>query len=262
MQEIASWHFDGNMEKATEAMGRLKYGMSKLYSLDDLPELPDEPNEDSAKAIVIAESKVLEGESVTFWSISDPDVVDPVAIPLPQWFKLPIDTIVLSWKREYEVWEDRKDKRHQQGKSELPPKSKLAYEKWLEATTKVLILDKKKQAVVKNPGMKSAATLRRTCLMLKVHPSIDANDLWIQAGDGKRWLLKLMRGENTLQDLDVPEEVDHFTGSCWEKHVYRQVCHIYIYIGRWFCTYVFIKATCHLNQSTCVEVVAFIFYLH
>ena len=67
--------------------------------------------------------------------------------------------------------------------------------------------------------------------MLKVHPSIDANDLWIQAGDGKRWLLKLMRGENTLQDLDVPEEVDHFTGSCWEKHVYRQVCHIYIYIG-------------------------------
>ena len=111
-------------------------------------------------------------------------------------------------RREHDVWEERKAKRHSLGKESLPPKSQQAYEQWLQGRTRLLILDKKKQAVVKNPAGKSAATLRRTCLMIHVHPSTSPDDLWVQAGDSK----KLMRGENNVKDLPVPEEVDHFTG--------------------------------------------------
>ena len=49
-------------------------------------------------------------------------------------------------------------------------------------------------------------------MLLVVRPSTDPDDLWIQAGDGKKWGLRLMSG-NTVPDAEVPEVVDHFPAS-------------------------------------------------
>ena len=81
---------------------------------------------------------------------------------------------------------------------------------------------------MKNAANKSQATLRKTCLMLVVHPAMDAADLWIKAGNDKKWNLRLMRGE-LVADSNVPAEVDHFSGDVfiillllllWCFHIY------------------------------------------
>ena len=209
LEEIAAWHFNNDIEATKNAMAYVRGGMSKLYSLDNVPDDP-QPISDSVSAE--ADDKPLQGESLTFWAISDPDAADAAPIPLPQWFQLPIDTILLTWKKENEIWNKRIEKRQEQGKSELAPKAKESYQEWLKASERVLVLDKKKEAVVKNPEKKSQSTLKRTCLALVVHPAVDPSDLWIRAGTGKKWTLKLLRGQ-TAYGTDLPAEVDHFPGG-------------------------------------------------
>ena len=86
-----------------------------------------------------------------------------------------------------------------------------AYNGWLEEPTRTLVLDKKRQAKVANVKDKSHTQLRKTCLMLVVHPALDPSDLWIQAGDGKKWNLQLLSGD-ALPPADLPPAVDHFPG--------------------------------------------------
>lgn len=209
MQKIAEWHFDNDLQAAELAMSQARDGMAKLYSLDDIPETP---SSELPEPQVEDDNIRLEGEAVTFWAIADPNAADAEPIPLPQWFQLPIDNIILTWKKEHEIWGQRLDKRIAQGKNELPPKAKLAYESWMSDSERVLVLDKSKQAVVKNPEKKSQATLKRTCIALVIHPAIDSNDLWIKAGTGKKWTLKLLRGMSAY-DTAIPAEIDHFAGG-------------------------------------------------
>ena len=228
IEQIADWHFNGDIQAAEDAMSRVRNGMAKLYSLDAVPDEPI-PSTDPA------EDKPLPGEAVTFWAIADPDAGDAAApIPLPQWFQLPIDSLLLTWKKEHEIWNKRLEKRQEQGKSELPPAAKAAHQAWMNDSERVLVLDKKKQAIVKNPEKKSQNTLKRTCLALVVHPSVDASDLWIKAGTGKKWALKLLRGES-INDIPIPAEVDHFPGG---RHVGVDL-YICIYIYKY--TYIYLR---------------------
>eukprot|EP00435_Cladocopium_sp_Y103_P063915 s202_g25.t1 len=209
---------DGDIEAAQQALSRCRNGMEKLYSLDKQFEDPaddDKDGEDEAHGAIA--DKPLEGESITYWAITNPDLVNPEPIPLPHWFSLPIDQTILIWKKEHQVWQRRLEKRSEQGKDSLPPKQNQCYQEWLKATERTLVLDKKKQAVVKNPASKSQATLRKTCLMLVVHPAVDAADLWIKAGNDKKWNLHLMRGEQ-VDNSNVPAEVDHFSGKIPLEH--------------------------------------------
>ena len=206
MEQLAQWRFDSDVSAAELAMSQTRNGMVKLYSLDAIPD--DPPQEiDGAEAEI-----PLEGETVTFWSISELGNKEAVPIPLPQWFQLPISNVILTWKKEREIWDKRLEKRRDQGHQDFAPKAKAAHEAWMNDREKVLILDKKKQALVKHPEKKSQATLRRTCLALVIHPATDPDDMWIKAGTGKKWALKLLRGES-IHDVAVPKEVDHFGGG-------------------------------------------------
>ena len=86
-----------------------------------------------------------------------------------------------------------------------------AYSACLESPTRVLFLDKNRKAMVTNVSAKIKTQHRKSCLMLVVHPSVDPKDLWIKAGDGKQWSLRLLEGR-AIPDVQVPAEVDFFSG--------------------------------------------------
>ena len=152
MEQIAAWHFNNDVDAAETAMSRTRAGMTKLYSLD---EVPDHHCQDPEAAGNDEEdNRPLQGESVTFWAIADASLSDPTPIPLPSWFRLPIDNVILTWKREKDIWNKRLETRRNQGKLELAPKAKQAHEAWKSMPERVLVLDKQKQAVVKNPEKK------------------------------------------------------------------------------------------------------------
>ena len=242
MEEMAAWHFHNDIEKAETALSRLKRGMQKLYSLDD--DISTHTVEDDSGAQGDVANAPLEGETMTFWAIQaiDNENVDPV--PLPSWFQLPIDNILLTWKKENDIWKSRLEKRLKQGKADYTPKQKEAFVAWKKMDEKILVLDKKKQAVVKNPETKSKATLKRTCMALVLHPSEDPEELWIRAGTGQKWTLKLLRG-NVQHDAPIPAGMDHFEGAgyqlffCMCMHIHTYI-HIYIYIKMYIYIYIYI----------------------
>ena len=211
LQQIADWRTDGNLEVAKDLMSRTEAGMQALYSLDDVCEdgPADDDDDDHEKAPI--QDELLDGEQVTYWAISQPGEENPQPIPLPDWFRVPIDHLILTWRREHHTWQKRIAKRQEQGKDSLTPKMHTAYQEWLKTPERTLILDKKRHSVVKNPGSKSKPWLKRNCLMLVVHPSVESKDLWITAGNNKKWDLRLMRGV-PVSDDNLPAEVDHFSG--------------------------------------------------
>ena len=209
MEQVANWHHGGDLDAAKEAMSYVRGSMKHLYQLDEIPAVDPEP--EHQEQIVAAESCTLEGETHQFWAISDPDIQESDPIPLPEWFQLPIDTTLLTWKREKEIWEERKSKREAQGFDSLAPKMQAAYNEWMSNPTRVLVLDKKKKAQVLRPGKKSQNQLKKTCLMLMLHPSLEASNLWIRSGTGKQWSLRLLEGQS-IPNVAVPDEVDHFSG--------------------------------------------------
>lgn len=208
LEKISEWHHGGDMEAATDAMSRVKGAMHHLYNLDEIPSV--DPN-DQKELVAAAESSTLEGELHQFWAISDPDEPISEPIPLPSWFHLPIDNVLLTWKREHFVWEERKAKREAHGYDTLAPKMKKKYDQWLASPTRLLVLDKKRKAQVVHPAKKSQSHLKKTCLLLVLHPSMNPADLWIRSGEGKQWRLRLLEGQK-VPEVGIPEVMDHFSG--------------------------------------------------
>ena len=223
LEEMAAWHFNNDIKEAEAAMSRLKKGMAHLYSLDsDITH--DRQQKDSEVHDADADAP-LEGETATFWAIQafNNEKADPV--PLPSWFQLPIDNLILTWKKENEIWNKRFEKRLEQGKDQLAPKQNAAHEAWKKTQERILVLDKKKEATVKNPEKKKLTNLKKTCLALVIHPSDDPCDLWIKAGTGQKWALKLLRG-SVLNDAPIPEGMDHFAGVGYKRNccTCMQIC--------------------------------------
>ena len=220
LQQVADWHHNGDLNAAQEQLSRTKDGMSNLYNVVTLDTEDKDPDQEAQPLADIP----LHGETVTYWAISDPDVANFQPITLPKWFQFPIDSICLTWKKEKQLWQNRfKRRQEQQGKDTLAPKSQQAYEEWVKTQERVLVLDKKKEAVVKNPGSRSEATLKRNCILLTVHPSTDPDDLWIKSGNGKKWSLKLLQGEK-IEDVALPKEVDHFGGLVLHVCILAHAC--------------------------------------
>ncbi len=170
--------------------------------------------------VEIAQSKQLEGQTFSFWTISDPTNVEAKPIPLPGWFRAPIDKAILLWQRESFRWEKVISDRLLQGK-ELTPKQQHAYNEWKSNETRSIVLDKKKQAQVVNLASKAMSSLKKTCLMVVIHMSTDASGLHISTGSGKLWKLQLLQGVEPISD-QVPAEVDHFQGYCFVKALSKE----------------------------------------
>ena len=74
--------------------------MLDLCHLDAAPEV--DTDKDSA-LVSLATSNTLQGETHTWWAITDPEDSQPTPVASPSWFQLPIDEVILTWKREHDV---------------------------------------------------------------------------------------------------------------------------------------------------------------
>lgn len=214
IENLADWYYGGDVEAAKAGLEATPGRMAELCRIDDIPNVDCSAEREQVE---IAQSKQLEGQTFSFWTISDPTHVEAKPIPLPGWFKAPIDKAILLWQRESYRWEKVISDRLLQGK-ELAPKQHLAYNEWKSNETRSIVLDKKKQAQVVNLGSKTTSTLKKTCLMLVIHMSKDASGLHISTGSGKLWKLQLLQGVEPISD-QVPAEVDHFEGYCFAMWV-------------------------------------------
>ena len=208
MEQVASWYFNDNIEAAKEALSSTPGAMASLCKLDEIPDVDCTAEETQ---VVQAESSMLDGELSRIWAIEDPEVTDPVPIGLPSWFTTPIDKAVLLWRQEASKWDERIQKRHADGKDSLTPAMQRLYDKWLEDTTRSIVLDKRKEVEVKNLGDQSISKLQKHCVLLVIHMSTTSEDLRIKSGSGKLWKLKLLEG-TISSGKAIPDEVDHFEG--------------------------------------------------
>ena len=116
-------------------MKRTPGAMSKLLSMDSLPEVGDD--ESKKQQLKQAESTRLPGESMSRWCVMKPDTSASSSsssapsskpVPLPDWFKIPLDRTISIWKAEKDEWESKKNDRFKKkGTYELPPASNEKY---------------------------------------------------------------------------------------------------------------------------------------
>lgn len=202
-QYVAEWYCNGSLEEAKELMSRTAGQMSKLYQLDEIPDLavPDQ------EALVDASSSVrLPGEKCQCWCIATDETE---LTPLPLWMRPSIDKMVLGFRREYVQWTDCIEKR--KGKSLIPAQQKR-YDIWLETHVRQLVLDHKRKCQVLQPGEKDIKKLKKNCVAFKVHLSVNPHDLRIEAGNGDVYNLKLMESK-PIDDDKVPECLHFFNAD-------------------------------------------------
>lgn len=204
IEDFASWHFDGNVESAKQALARTKDAMRALLALEELPSV------ESAKtleSVNLAEQSVLEGELVSQWAIqADGDGSQPV--PLPMWFKPAIDRTIMIWTKEASKWDECLAKRHKNGREHFTPKQQEQYDTWKGTWCRRVILDKKRQIQVLNFHKKNLTQLRSSCLLLEVQLAREAENLKIRSGTGIFYRLKLL--EVKVPAAELPAELDHF----------------------------------------------------
>ena len=134
--DVADWLFDGDRTKVAELMKQTPGAMSKLLSLDSLPETGDD--ESKKQQLQLAETTRLPGESVSRWCVmkdetssassSSSSAPSSKPIPLPDWFKIPLDRTISIWKAEKDEWESKKNDRFKKkGTYELPLASNEKY---------------------------------------------------------------------------------------------------------------------------------------
>eukprot|EP00913_Durusdinium_trenchii_P025924 g24327.t1 len=162
MEQLASWHFNQNLEEAQQFLESASGELRKLADLDELPE-PHEPGD--ASGVAKAETTVMSGEVTSLWSITDPENPQAAPIVLPQWFVGPIDKAILIWKQESAIWKQRKEKRLEQGHDQLTPKMQEAYEQWMSDTARSIILNKKTKTQASAVGVLNEPSIH-TCVQI------------------------------------------------------------------------------------------------
>ena len=205
MEWIANLYHNGDVEAATESLSRVRGKLASLCNFNELPIV------DGAEDTQDPEPAMLEGEVLHFWAISDPST-ESEPIPLPLWMRPSIDRAILKWRNQAAMWEERIEKRKLEQKSTLPPKQQKTYEDFVKSKKISIVLDKHRKAEVMNVADKSIQKLRKTCLLLVIHMSDDAEQLGMTTGCGKLWKLQLLQQSKPITDT-IPVELDHFSGS-------------------------------------------------
>lgn len=128
IDNIAKLYYNIAVDEAKQALEQTPGKMKHLYQLDDIPDL------DLKKETALAEtaaSCTLQGERATCWCIQK--TADDGMVPLPQWFRTPIDNEVLTWKRDLEVWDQQIEKRGDKG---LTKSQQEKYDKFKEGNAR------------------------------------------------------------------------------------------------------------------------------
>jgi len=82
----------------------------------------------------------MTGESVTHWCVLEDGSAasDSQPIPLPGWFKIPVDRTISIWRREQDEWESKRQKRLETtGKPELSKKAEEKYKARFDVSTQL-----------------------------------------------------------------------------------------------------------------------------
>eukprot|EP00435_Cladocopium_sp_Y103_P064784 s286_g26.t1 len=205
LEDIAEWHFAGNIENAKVFLERTRLAMASLLEIDDLHEPEQDP--ETRALVKESETSLLEDEFVCQWAIQG-DVEGSLPIPLPAWFKPSIDRTILVWRKEATVWEERLSKRMLFGRDGYTPKQQEEFDEWKKTAHRRIILDKKRKCQVMNIQKQNVAHLRKDCIVLQIQLANEASDLKIRSGNGTYYQLKLL--EVKIPATELPPEIDHF----------------------------------------------------
>ena len=213
---IARWHFNGDMAQAEELMKRKKFGMQELLDLKSFSEYDDihQEQERWKQDHQRADEALLAGEASSSWCILPLDApADAKPIPLPQWWKIPVDRTIAIWVRERDAWEHKRMKQFQKkGEYTLTPAAEKKYQTWLaHASSRRIILNKQRQSQVVRVDNKSLRSISKHCIIIRVLLSSDAGSLRVHAGNGEEFKLCLIQGIEPSDD--VPDELDHLAGA-------------------------------------------------
>lgn len=131
VSDVAAWKFNGDESKVAELMQKTPNAMNNLLSLEALPEVGDD---DANKQLLqLAENETLAGESRSHWCVLDLGSSSSNAqpIPLPSWFKIPLDRTISIWTQEKNEWDRKREHRSQtKGTFELSKSAEEKYQDW------------------------------------------------------------------------------------------------------------------------------------
>lgn len=236
-ESIAKWHFDGDLSQVADMMKRKKFGMQELLDLQSISENDDVHEEQASRKQdhERAGEALMAGEASSSWCILPLDATaDTKPIPLPEWWRIPVDRTIAIWVRERDAWEEKRNKRLQEkGDYKLTPAAEKKYQTWLShANSRRIILNKKRQTQVVRIENKSLRSISKNCIVTRLLLSNDASSLALQAGNGENFKLCLLQG---IEPGDaVPDELDHLAGA--SLVIYK--CNKGMYIYR--CRYIYV----------------------
>ena len=182
--------------------------LAELCHLDETPEVDCSAEK---REIARASDIVIDGEFTSVRAIADRSNALSQPICLPSWFRAPIDKAILTWQEEHRRRGDKIAKRISAGYTSLPPKMQEAYSEWSGNPSKTIVLSKQTHGQVVNLAKKSLGTLKKTCILLKIHMSEKSEELALQAGDGLLWQLKMLEGVVPPSDV-LSAQLDRFGG--------------------------------------------------
>lgn len=161
VEDVARWHFNGNVALATRFMAPSPPGeLAKYAQLESWPVLTilgdDHANED----IQVPNTTFLNGEKLHIWFV---DCGMDGMVALPHWCSLPIECQIALWRSEHQAWSKKIAARAPKA---LPPSQQKQYDIWLENCTRKIVLDQQTKSVIKNPASCSKARLTKFGILL------------------------------------------------------------------------------------------------
>ncbi|CAE7274060.1 unnamed protein product [Symbiodinium sp. CCMP2592] len=212
-QQFADARFGGNLEKAQNAIKSAPGELSEIINM----ELTKEISLEKESQAIQEAGEPLPGEVSSVWCIQLN--ADSEVIPLPSWFRVPLQHVLCGWMEQAMQWDKKLEQRRQAGR-DLTAQQQLKYDAWVGQTQRPLVFNKRTGRLVANPGKETLSRLKKECLLVILHLSRHAEELRLTAGNGQLYKLKLLEipASKVSSTSVVPEQVDHFSGDMLHQH--------------------------------------------
>eukprot|EP00438_Fugacium_kawagutii_P013459 Skav231263 [mRNA] locus=scaffold2436:74586:81781:+ [translate_table: standard] len=214
----------GNVEAVHMHLKRDRDSMSGLLSLTTIPEMGCEDKE--VEDLDDLRTRPLEGEERMIWAIQpmESDEEPPPRQPLPRWIASPLERAIVRWVEEHQVWMDKIDERHLEGKA-LTPSAQKQFDNWQKNSREVTMLFNKRTQSLSPAPRKNANInrLKEELFALTVHLSMDASQLLVQAGLGECKRLVALKGQENADTSILPDFVSENMGVGVEETLSKQL---------------------------------------
>ena len=142
-------------------------------------------------------AKPLQGEVIHAWYVKT-ESAEP--LQLPRYFNVPLELAMSQWMVLRKKWDGALAKRASEGKS-LTPASQKAYQAFLDAPYRKIVIDTKTKTFIPRPSNATTATLQN-CLMMELKMSLDPSHLSLRFGEGPFFHLFVRQFE--VKDAEAP----------------------------------------------------------